>query len=70
MVRQGLLTKGPVVIGDDVWIGAGVRVLDGVRIGSGAIVGAGAVVTSDVAPNTIVAGVPARQISERRGREA
>ncbi len=52
----------PVVIGDDVWIGAKASVLKGVRIGNGAIIGVGAVVTHDVAPFAIVAGVPARQI--------
>ena len=65
MVEQGLFSKGPTVIGSDVWLGAGVRVLDGVRIGDGAIVGGGAVVTHDVAPETIVAGVPAREIGRR-----
>ncbi|MFD2740013.1 acyltransferase [Sulfitobacter aestuarii] len=65
MVRQGLQTKGPVIIGNDVWLGSGVRVLDGVRIGDGAIVAAGAVVISDVAENTIVGGCPAKVISQR-----
>ena len=49
-------------IGRGAWIGANATVLPGVRIGSGAVVGAGAVVRSDVAPNTMVAGVPARVV--------
>jgi len=54
-----------VVIGHDVWLGHGVTVLPGVTIGTGAVVGAGAVVTRDVAPFTIVAGVPNAPIRER-----
>ena len=52
----------PVVIEDDVWLAARVTVLKGVRIGRGAVVAAGAVVTRDVAPYTVVGGVPARFI--------
>ena len=56
---------GPVVIGNDVWLGAGTVVLLGVTIGDGAVVGANSVVTKDVAPMTIVAGAPARLLGKR-----
>ena len=59
MMDQGVYTKGPVMIGDDVWIGAGAIVLDGVQIGKGCIVGAGAVVTKNLPDYAIAAGVPA-----------
>ena len=54
----------PVIIADDVWLGAGVIVLKGVSIGQGAIVGAGAVVTHDVPARGRVGGVPARLLSQ------
>lgn len=55
----------PVVIGNDVWIGANVCILPGVQIGDGAVIAAGAVVTKDVEPYAIVGGVPAKVIRYR-----
>lgn len=52
----------PIVVGDGCWIGEGAIVLGGVTIGEGAVVAAGAVVTHDVAPHTLVGGVPAKWI--------
>jgi acetyltransferase-like isoleucine patch superfamily enzyme len=52
-------------IGNDVWIGARVFLRDGVNIGDGAIIGAGAVVIKDVAPYSVVGGVPAKLIRHR-----
>lgn len=54
----------PIVIEDNVWIGARVIVLPGVTIGHGSCIGAGSVVTSDVPPRALAAGVPARLIRE------
>jgi phosphonate metabolism protein (transferase hexapeptide repeat family) len=56
-------------IGHDVWIGHGVIVLPGIYVGDGAVIAAGAVVSRDVAPYTVVGGVPARLIRERFPRE-
>lgn len=58
-----------VIIGHDVWIGHGATILPGVTVGNGAVIGAGAVVSRDVAPYTIVGGVPARLIRERFPKE-
>ena len=54
------IERAPVVIGDHVFLGANAVVLMGVTIGDRAVIGAGAVVTADVAPDTVVTGVPAK----------
>ena len=55
----------PIIIEDDVWIGANAIILSGVTIGEGAIIGAGSVVTKNVEPYTIFAGNPAKKIKMR-----
>ena len=61
--EQGISTK-PVVISDDVWIGANAVILPGVTIGRHVVVAAGAVVTKDVPDNCVVGGVPAKVIKQ------
>ncbi len=55
----------PVVIEDNVFIGANAVVIEGVRVGQGAVIAAGSVVIQDVPANTVVAGVPGRVIKEK-----
>ena len=60
--RRALVSKGPVIIEDNVWIGDKASVLPGVRIGKGSIIGANAVVTKDVPPHCMAVGNPVRII--------
>jgi 2,3,4,5-tetrahydropyridine-2,6-dicarboxylate N-acetyltransferase len=59
-------SKSPVIIEDDVLVGANAVVLEGVKVGRGSVVAAGAVVISDVAPGMVVAGIPAKKIGESK----
>ncbi len=61
-MERPLVSKGPVIIEDDVWIGRCATILSGVRIGKRAVIGAGAVVTKDVPEYCVAAGVPAKVI--------
>jgi acetyltransferase-like isoleucine patch superfamily enzyme len=64
-IRDPSCTKGDVSIGHDVWIGNDAMILSGVVVGNGAVIGARALVTKDVAPYSIVGGVPARLVRDR-----
>lgn len=69
LIREQMMSAAPIIIGDDVWLGAGVTVLKGVRIGRGAVVAAGSVVSEDVPEYTIVSGNPAVVTGARRPGE-
>ncbi len=62
LYQRQIITCRPAHIGKNAWIGAGATILPGVTVGDNAVVGAASVVTKDVAPDTIVAGNPARFI--------
>ena len=61
-----IVSKGPVIIGDNVWIGDKATILPNVKIGRGAVVAANSVVTKDVPPYSVVAGVPAHIIKQNK----
>lgn len=62
-----LVSKGPVIIEDNVWIGEKVTILPGVTVGRGSVIAANAVVTHDVEPFSVVGGVPALLIKSGKG---
>lgn len=64
-IRSQGITKKPVVIGDDVWLGAGAKVLGGAKVGRGCVIAAGAVVKGETEPYGIYGGIPARKIGSR-----
>ena len=61
-IKRELYSKGPVIIGNNVWIGDKVCILSGVTIGDNSIIGAGSIVTKDIPANAIAVGNPARVV--------
>jgi len=66
IILQPSISKGGVVIQDDVWLGADVKVLDGSNIGKGTIVGAGSVVTTELSQFSVAVGIPAKVVRKRK----
>jgi acetyltransferase-like isoleucine patch superfamily enzyme len=64
-IRAQPTVEEPIVIEEDVWLGASAIVLGGVTVGRGCVVGAGSVVTRDLAPYSIARGVPAQVVGVR-----
>lgn len=62
--NKGLEYARPIIVGDNVWFGAGVSVLPGVRIGNNCVIGAGSVVTRDIPDNSLAVGNPCRVIRD------
>lgn len=69
MCKQGMREMRPVIIEDDVWIGARAVILPGVTIGHGSVIGACAVVTKDVPPYSVYVGNPGRVVKTRNSKE-
>lgn len=64
-VQEQGYSHAPVVLGDDVWIGAHVVILPGCNIGNKSVIGSNAVVTSNVEEGNVMGGVPAKKLKER-----
>ena len=67
--KSNVTSKGPIIVGNDVWIGRRAMILSGVNIGDGAVIGASAVVAKDVPPFAVVVGNPGRIVKYRFAAE-
>ena len=67
--KHEAISKGNIILDDDVWVSCNCTILSGVHIGQGAIVAAGSVVSNDIPPYAIVGGVPAKLIRYRFNSE-
>ena len=65
VTERPLYSKGPVVIGNNVWLGNNVCVMSGVTIGDGAIIGANSVVTHNIPAYAVAAGIPAKVVKQQ-----
>lgn len=64
--KRQLYSKGPIIIGNNVWIGDSVAILSNVRIGDGCIIGANSVVTHDIPSGSVAVGIPAKVIKTKK----
>lgn len=62
--QRKIVSKGPIIIEDNVWIGEGVAIMPNVTIGKNSVIGANAVVTKDFPPNSIIGGIPAKLLQQ------
>ncbi|HEX7415093.1 MAG TPA: acyltransferase [Bacteroidia bacterium] len=65
MIQAGSFSNGPIIIEDDVWIGANCTISDNVKIGKGTIISANSLVNKDIEPYSIAGGVPCKILSSR-----
>jgi acetyltransferase-like isoleucine patch superfamily enzyme len=66
LIKDQGFTRKKIIVGNDVWLGANVTILPGISLGDGCVVGAGAIVTKSFPSYSVIAGVPAKKIKERR----
>ena len=65
-IKRSVISKGPVIVGNNVWIGDKATILPNVKIGDGAVIGANSVVTKDIPAYCVVAGNPAKIIKNNK----